>query len=417
MATERVSAGPGIIREGIHIEYLPAFRPGPRSNPCHGGTILSIGTKTVRWRPYNWHCAVRTCLEAMRIAAERHLDTDQTPPRTGRPTPQWRVWSLAQHRDYAAAHNAPIKAPAHCEDGETLPDEQRPLLVPGIIEPGWHIEYLPAHRPGPHTRHAYGGVIVSIGPKAVRWRPHDSDTDVRTPLEHMRISTAHIPAHITVTNTLAGGPPTKWYAWSLAQHLAYAAEHASPEMEETTVPAATEPSAEDEQLALAPPRRRARLAQHPAAGPVVVVPCGSAKLNYPALAGDLYTGSYHLACRRAAEALTASGGTVLILSAAHGFVSLDEPLGPYERRMGQPGSVQLDTLRAQANQLGLHHGSHLIALGGRAYVNAVAAVRPDALLPLTGCRGIGEQRARLSRIAAAEHPLRLVEELVGIRRR
>ncbi|MFE9007505.1 hypothetical protein ACFYOY_36200 [Streptomyces sp. NPDC007875] len=33
---------------------------------------------------------------------------------------------------------------------------------------------------------------------------------MRTPLEHMRISTAHIPAHITVTNTLAGRPPTKW---------------------------------------------------------------------------------------------------------------------------------------------------------------------------------------------------------------
>ncbi|MFE9007508.1 DUF6884 domain-containing protein [Streptomyces sp. NPDC007875] len=147
------------------------------------------------------------------------------------------------------------------------------------------------------------------------------------------------------------------------------------------------------------------------------MPCGSAKLNYASPAGDLYTGSYHLACRRAAEALTASGGTVLILSAAHGFVSLDEPLSPYERRMGQPGSVQLDTLRAQADQLGLHRGSHLIALGGRAYVNAVAAVRPDALRPLTGCRGIGEQRARLSRIVAAEHPLRLVEELAGIRRR
>lgn len=62
-------------------------------------------------------------------------------------------------------------------------------------------------------------------------------------------------------------------------------------------------------------------------------------------------------------------------------MTLDEPLAPYELRMGEPGSVQPDQLRAQAERLGLHHARQLIALGGRAYVDAVATVRPDVLRP------------------------------------
>ncbi|WP_331757021.1 hypothetical protein OH782_41330 (plasmid) [Streptomyces sp. NBC_01544] len=146
--------------------------------------------------------------------------------------------------------------------------------------------------------------------------------------------------------------------------------------------------------------------------PVVVVPCSAAKLSTtaPVPAADLYVGSFHRLCRRAAHAIASGTGTVLVLSAAHGFVTLDEPLAPYELRMGEPGSVQPDQLRAQAELLGLHHARQLIALGGRAYVEAVAAVRPDVLRPLAGCRGIGQQRHRLSRIAAAEQPLLLAQE-------
>ncbi|WP_455356696.1 hypothetical protein [Streptomyces sp. SYSU K217416] len=44
--------------------------------------------------------------------------------------------------------------------------------------------------------------------------------------------------------------------------------------------------------------------------------------------------------------------------------------------MGESGSVRPDQLRAPAGRLGLHHVVQLVALGGRAYVDAVAAVRP-----------------------------------------
>ncbi|MBT2439754.1 hypothetical protein J7E93_06385 [Streptomyces sp. ISL-36] len=151
------------------------------------------------------------------------------------------------------------------------------------------------------------------------------------------------------------------------------------------------------------------------AGPVVVVPCSAAKLatTVPVPAADLYVGPFHKLCRRAAHAITSHAGAVLVLSAAHGLVTLDEQLTPYELRMGEPGSVQADQLRAQADRLGLHYVPQLVALGGRAYVDALTAVRPDVLRPLAGCRGIGQQRARLCRIAAAEQPLLVALEFAA----
>lgn len=65
--------------------------------------------------------------------------------------------------------------------------------------------------------------------------------------------------------------------------------------------------------------------------------------------------------------------------------------------MGQPGSATPERLAAQAAQLGILPGPRpVVALGGRAYVQAVAQLRPDTLQPLAGCRGIGDQRARLA---------------------
>lgn len=58
---------------------------------------------------------------------------------------------------------------------------------------------------------------------------------------------------------------------------------------------------------------------------LVVIPCGSRKLDHPARAADLYTGSYHRACRAAAEALRPD--QLLILSARH--VGLIHPVWPH----------------------------------------------------------------------------------------
>ncbi|MCY0946258.1 hypothetical protein OTB23_34335 [Streptomyces sp. H34-AA3] len=64
--------------------------------------------------------------------------------------------------------------------------------------------------------------------------------------------------------------------------------------------------------------------------------------------------------------------------------------------MGQPGSVTAELLAVQAAQLGILPGPRpVVALGGRAYVQAVTQLRPDTLQPLAGCRGIGERAPAL----------------------
>ncbi|MGW9031741.1 DUF6884 domain-containing protein [Streptomyces sp. NPDC055722] len=126
-------------------------------------------------------------------------------------------------------------------------------------------------------------------------------------------------------------------------------------------------------------------------------PCGSAKRSVASEAERLYTGSYHGACRAAADALTAAGGTVLILSALHGLVPLNQVIEPYELRMGQSGSVTAEHLRAQAWALGVDDAREVTVLAGAAYTRAARAVWPDAAAPLTGL-GIGRQMRALAGI-------------------
>lgn len=131
---------------------------------------------------------------------------------------------------------------------------------------------------------------------------------------------------------------------------------------------------------------------------VVVVPCGGAKLDHAAPAGELYVGSYHRACRRAAAAL---GGRVVILSAKYGFVGLDEELEPYELRIDEAGAIDEHELERSARRLGLVGARRVVVLAGGAYTRAARSVFPDAEAPLVPSRGIGEQLARLKRIASS----------------
>ena len=129
-------------------------------------------------------------------------------------------------------------------------------------------------------------------------------------------------------------------------------------------------------------------------------PCGSAKLDHKAPAGELYVGPYHRSCRDAADALTAEGGTVLILSARYGLVTLDQEIEPYDLRMGQLGSVTVEQLREQARDLGADAAENVIILGGEAYTNAALQVWPQAATPLAGLSGMGYQRQYLAEVAA-----------------
>ncbi|MCX5161892.1 hypothetical protein OOK39_21865 [Streptomyces sp. NBC_00264] len=149
-------------------------------------------------------------------------------------------------------------------------------------------------------------------------------------------------------------------------------------------------------------RHEFRIAPTAAEQPVVIIPCGAAKLDHAAPAAELYTGSYHRACARAAAALTANGGTVVILSALHGLVPLDRVLAPYEMRMGSTGSVTADVLREQARELGLDRAADVTILAGLSYTAPALAVWPHASTPLAGLAGMGHHMQALAAIAAGE---------------
>ena len=131
---------------------------------------------------------------------------------------------------------------------------------------------------------------------------------------------------------------------------------------------------------------------------VVIVPCGGKQDKTEVCpAGDMYVGSYHRACRRAAEVLAGDAGRVLILSAKYGLVRLSHYIARYDLRAGDPGTITGEALREQAHKL-YATGARVTALGGAEYIRLAREVWPDAETPLNGCRGIGEQLARLAAI-------------------
>ncbi len=133
-------------------------------------------------------------------------------------------------------------------------------------------------------------------------------------------------------------------------------------------------------------------------GRTVIVGCSATKfpgIDFPVQAGLLYTGSFFQLCHAAAAYLTPLD-RILVLSARYGLVSLDQTIEPYDLKLGQPGSITADQVRAQAARRGLLDGEEIVVLAGGAYAEIARGVWPHAHFPLGGCRGIGEQRARLA---------------------
>ncbi|MFS4091679.1 DUF6884 domain-containing protein [Streptomyces sp. AF1A] len=127
---------------------------------------------------------------------------------------------------------------------------------------------------------------------------------------------------------------------------------------------------------------------------LVVIPCGSRKLGRPARAADLYIGSYHRACRSAAEALRPD--RLLILSARHGLLDLDDVVEPYDTPHGAAEAVTAPVLVEQATARGIVFLDPVVALGGARHAALVRAVWPHARTPLAGAGGMGRQMARLA---------------------
>lgn len=133
------------------------------------------------------------------------------------------------------------------------------------------------------------------------------------------------------------------------------------------------------------------------AAELIVIPCGARKLDRRARAADMYVGSYHRACRRAAEALRPD--RLLILSARHGLLGPDDEIEPYDTPHGAAGAVSALLVREQAAQRGIERLDPVVILGGARHVALAKAVWPHARTPLSGTRGMGEQVARLAAMA------------------
>lgn len=141
---------------------------------------------------------------------------------------------------------------------------------------------------------------------------------------------------------------------------------------------------------------------------IVIIPCGGTKLPHAATAAELYTGSMFKDALRTARAMTAEDN-IFILSAKHGLVALETMLEPYDLKMGQPGSVSLNTLRCQLRDMYDSYYLHeydMHTLLPRAYYEMLwAAVhtmnRTQAYSMVNhfdGCAGIGYQKAALARL-------------------
>lgn len=81
---------------------------------------------------------------------------------------------------------------------------------------------------------------------------------------------------------------------------------------------------------------------------IVVISCGNLKRkNTRCAAVNMYTGGYFKAMLEWARSVVPDD-RIFILSAKYGLLSLYEPITTYNIRMGQPGSVSIQTVNYQA---------------------------------------------------------------------
>lgn len=133
--------------------------------------------------------------------------------------------------------------------------------------------------------------------------------------------------------------------------------------------------------------------------PLVIVPCGGAKLGRPAIAEQLYIGSFHRLTMRAAQALT-SRERIRILSGRYGLLELDDVVEPYDQRINERFSLAGVDVVAQAEHMGLVGECPILLLPAAYDVVAIRAW-PQNTNPLRGASGIGSMQHRLKEIVEA----------------
>jgi hypothetical protein len=131
-----------------------------------------------------------------------------------------------------------------------------------------------------------------------------------------------------------------------------------------------------------------------------IIPCCGPKLDGTHIARDLYTSANFKLALAAAER---TGDRVLILSAKHGLLELDEKVANYDVTFGKPGAIDPCSLAAQLELMDLAGtDSRITTFLPKRYQAAL-----EAALLITGgtskalyagTRGIGDQRGICSAI-------------------
>jgi hypothetical protein len=247
---------------------------------------------------------------------------------------------------------------------------------PGRIAPGQRVTCLPGSLPARDGGRG-GGVPVSIGAKTslvdvYGGRQRRIPNELLHPQAGPWIAADRDSRGLRTANASGRGwlPGWSWLSWTIAQHLEYL---------------------RGQRQLPSPP---------PAPQRLIVVACGACKKAcFEAPAGQMYTGSYHRAARRAADALTTPGTRIMILSARYGLLDTDDVILRYEMRLGRRYAITAQGLKEQAEQLGVADTAQVVVLAPAAYADLAAHVWPHAQRPLAGTRGIGEQMARLAALA------------------
>lgn len=136
----------------------------------------------------------------------------------------------------------------------------------------------------------------------------------------------------------------------------------------------------------------------------VIIPCGNTKLDTAAPASEFYTGSMFQDSLRTARKLF-SDDRIYVMSAKHGIIPLDKVLEPYDVKLGMEGSINASTLADSLDEAGIEGTitSLLPKMYDQLFTEA-AGGKFEIDHHFEGSRGIGDQKARLSKLrdSAAE---------------
>ena len=136
---------------------------------------------------------------------------------------------------------------------------------------------------------------------------------------------------------------------------------------------------------------------------VYVIPCGAAKGPEPTRARDLYTSDhFRYVLATALHLAEEDGGRVMILSAKHGLLDLDDVVAPYNTKIADMDSFDTPSLLDSMDKHGLLDAdpewyAFLPADYYQRFTFALATVDQYAADVYEAARGIGYQRGAVAR--------------------